>query len=266
MKSWAWMAMAAMLLGGGAGAQTLHPLPSMGLPWKAKPNGNDIARYYPDRAARAGQAGWTVIECQTEATGAMKSCQVLGEAPAGADFGAAGLALSRLFKLDADKMAPEVLAGGVVTIPIMLVMNGGPTMLRNDLAGGPSVLLTPSPKGATPCPTAAAPNQTCLSHRFIWAEAPTIVETASFVRAAAASPVTTTVICPIGGDMKLAGCMQAGTADPSQVVAMNGLLPLFKSPSEAQDKAPAKDGFILIQFDWPALKHAVETSVLTRAP
>lgn len=264
MKSWAWMVVAATLLSGTTNAQTLHALPSTGLAWRAKPNGNDIARYYPEKAQRAGLSGWTVIECLTEPTGDLKGCQVLGESPVGGEFGFAGLALSKLFKLDASKIAPEMLIGGVATIPIVLTFDGKPGALRNDLAGGPSVLLTPSATGATPCPTPTTPRQTCEPHRFAWAERPTIVETASFVRAAAASPATTAVICPIGADMKLHGCMKAGAADPSQTAAMNGLLPLFTAPPAAEDKALAKDGFVLVQFDWPALKHAVETSVLTR--
>jgi hypothetical protein len=264
MKRLMWLILAAQVLGGAASAQTLHPLPSRGLAWKAMPSANDITRYYPDKAQRAGLSGWAVIECLTETTGDLKSCQLLGEAPAGADFGAAALRLSRLFKLDVSKVAPETLSGGVVTIPIVLTLDGKPRGLRNDLAGGPSVLLTPSAKGATPCPTAAAPSQTCEPHRFEWAERPTITESAPFVRGAAGSPTLTAVICPIGADMKLSHCIQAGSADPTQVAAMNQLLPLFTAPPQAEDKALARDGFVLVQFDWPALKRAVETSVLTR--
>jgi hypothetical protein len=39
--------------------------------------------------------------------------------------------------------------------------------------------------------------------------------------------------------------------------------PLFTAPTEANDKASAKDDFILPRFGWLALEHAIETSVPT---
>ena len=258
------MLAAFLALSGAASAQALHLLAPTGAIWKTKPTGSDMARFYPDRAARAGLSGWAVIECLTETTGDLKDCQVLGEAPLKQDFGAAALKLSRLFKVDTAKITPEMLNGGVVAFPIVLTMDKAPPPLFNHRAGDPAVLLTPSTNGVTPCPTPAAPKQLCTPHRFTWAAAPMLVESAPFVRAAAASPASTALICPIGADMKLEHCMQAGPADPSQLEAMKGLLPLLTAPTQGEDNAPAKDGFVAIQFDWPALKHAVETSVLTR--
>jgi hypothetical protein len=252
------------LLGGPASAQALHAIPT-GFSWRLKPSGDDIARVYPNKARLENKFGWTVIECQTEPTGDIRDCLVLGESPAGYGFGEAGLKLARRFQLDTKKTAPTELTGGVVTIPIMMTMDGS-LPLRNTLAGDQSVLLSPSANGVTLCPTDVAPGQKCRSHRFVWATRPSLVETAPFVRSAGARPATTAVICPIGEDMRLRACTQAGPADPSQIAAMNGLIPLFAAPPQADDKTPAKDGFALIQFDWPALKLAVETSVLTKAP
>lgn len=261
--------MVAALLGGTASAQALHPLKPDGALWKTRPNADQMAEYYPAEARRKEVSGWSVIECQTQTTGDLKDCLVLGEAPAGLGFGAAGLKLSQYFKMDPRKASAEVLAGGVVTIPILMQTPDGArtqTPAFDVSAGQPSVLLTAAKGGNLPCPSSAAPTQTCIAHRFSWAAHPGIVETAPLIRAASASPETTRLICPIGADMKLTGCMLAGQADPSQIKAMDDLLPMFTAPTEAEDKAPAKNGFVLMQFDWPALKHAVETSVLTRQP
>ncbi len=268
-KSLAVTAVAAMLLNGGAHAQTLHPLPPMGLAWKMKPNADQMAKYYPPEAQRKERSGWTVIECQTEATGDMKACKVLGESSPDLGFGDAGLKLSQFFKLDANKVAPDLLTGGVVTIPIIMNVPTGvrsPVSSPDVLAGQPSVLLKPAKAGDFPCPTTAAPKQTCAPHAFYWAQHPDIGETAPFIRAAAASPATTKLICPIGADMKLVQCMLATSADASQLAAMDSLIALFTVPAQADDNAYAKGGFVLMQFDWPALKHAVETSVLTKQP
>lgn len=266
MKRCAWLALAMCCLAGIADAQALHPISPKGLPWRLTPSGNDIARYYPPAAERANLGGWTVVECLTQPTGKLDACKVLGEGPTGAGFGEAGLKLTRLFQLDLAKISPETLAGGVLAMPIILNIPGSPTPPRNDLAGEPSLVLTPAKGGKFPCPVADATDQTCNAHRFTWATRPGIAETAPFVRAAAATPASSSMICVIGDDQRLTGCQPYGPAAPAQAEAMTALAPLFALPSRADDKASTKGGFALIQFDWPALKHAVETSVLTKAP
>lgn len=259
--------MAAQFLGGAAGAQALHDVSAKGLVWRMKPSGNDMAAVYPQKAQSEERAGWAVVECQILPTGDLKDCQVLGEGPTDYGFGDAALKLAPKFKLDVRKNDPADLAGGVVAIPIILLTPvGAPYPNRDYLAGEPSALLTPAANGRAPCPTKAIPTQTCAVHRFSWATRPSLVETATLVRGAAAAPATTAVLCPIGEDMKLAHCTLTGPADPSQIAAMTGLIPLFTAPAEAEDKAAAKDGFVLVQFNWPSLHRAVETSVLTKTP
>lgn len=267
MKRWAWLALAAQCVAGIAGAQTLHPISPKGMPWRTTPSGNDIARHYPPGADRANIGGWTVIECLTQVTGKLEDCKILGEAPAGGGFGEAGLKLIRLFQVDLTKMPPESLAGGVLAMPIILnIPNGAPTPPRNDLAGEPSAVLKPAKAGKLPCPVTGAPDQVCAAHRFSWATRPGIAETAAFVRAAAAAPASSSIICQVGDDQRPTACQPYGPADQTQVEAMKALAPRFTLPPKAEDKTPTKDGFVVMQFDWPALKHAVETSVLTRQP
>lgn len=266
MRRWTWLVLAGAVLGGAAHAQDLHAIPSdpATLVWRTKPSGDDMAAVYPPKAQREEKAGWAIVECQTQASGDLTACRVLGEAPADYGFGAAALRLAPKFKLDPKKNDPAELAGGVVAIPIVLLTpTGAPVPPRDALAGDPSVLLTPSAKGAAPCPTETAPAQTCGVHKFTWAARPRLAETAVLVRSAAATPASTTVLCPIGEDMKLKGCSLTGPADPTQVTAMSGLIPLFTAPAQADDKAPTKDSFALVQFNWTSLKRAVEASALT---
>lgn len=252
---------------GAVSAQTLHPLEAKDIAWKKRPNADEMAGNFPAAARHQGLAGWVVIECLTEATGDLKACQVLGEAPANVGFGDAGLAMAQYFTLDPRKMTPELLAGGVLTIPLYMQTPDGaqrPMPPRTDLAGDPSALLLPSKGGNFPCPTAADPAQTCRAHTFAWRERPGRAATAPFVRAAAATPAMTAMLCPLGAEIKMDLCAPASPAEPSQIAAMNGLLALFKAPTETREKVSAKEGFALIQFNWPALKRAVDTSVWTR--
>lgn len=267
MKSWVWIALATALLGDAASAQTLHAIPSdpkATLVWRTKPNGNDIAAIYPQKAQREEKAGWAIVECQTQVSGDLKNCRILGEAPADYGFGAAAMKLMPKFKLDPKKNDPAELEGGVVAIPIVLLTpKGAPVPPRDALAGEPSVLLTPDANGSAPCPTPTAPAQTCGVHPFTWTARPRLSETAALVRGAAAAPASTTVICPIGADMKLKGCTLTGPADPSQVTAITGLIPLFTAPAQTDDKTSTRDGFALVQFNWASLKRAVDASALT---
>lgn len=270
MKSWVWIGVAAALLGGAASAQALHAIPSDpkgNLVWRMKPKAADIATIYPPKAQREEKAGWAIVECQTQASGDLTDCRVLGEAPADYGFGAAAMKLTPKFKLDPGNNDPAELAGGVVAIPIVLLTpTGAPVPPRDYLAGEPAVMLTPAPKGATPCPTASDPAQTCGAHKFIWDKRPRLAETAALVRAAGIAPASTTVVCPIGADMKLPRCQLIGEADPSQVAAITGLIPLFTAPAQTDDKQATQGGFALIQFNWASLKRAVEASALTKAP
>jgi len=267
MSRWSWLVLAAQMAVGGASAQTLHELPAKGVAWRSKPTGPDIAQIYPPKAEREAKAGWAVIECLTVETGDLKDCQVLGEAPAGYGFGDAGLKLAPKFKLDAKKVDPSLLKDSVIAIPIVLLTPvGAPVPLRDYLAGGPAALLTVAKNGrGAPCPTEAAPSQTCASHPFNWAERPSIVETAALVRSVGDSAAATAVLCDVGEDLRLRACAQFGSANAAELKAMADLIPLFTAPAEADDKTPTLNEKILIQFNWPALRHAVETSALTRS-
>lgn len=87
--------------------------------WSRKPNGDDMARYYPDRAQRLEIEGKATIRCTVTAKGLLQGCEVLSESPADAGFGDAALKLSKLFKMKPKTQDGAPVDGGEVTIPIV---------------------------------------------------------------------------------------------------------------------------------------------------
>lgn len=268
MARWILSAVAALAMGDVANAQALHEVTGKDIVWRAKPTGEDMATFYPPKAKLAEQAGWVILECLTAPAGDMKDCKVLGEAPANYGFGAAGLKLSSRFRIDVRKTDPAILAGGVVTIPIlMLTPTGAPLPPRDYRAGQPAALLTVAPAGAggIACATPSAPAQRCLMHPFEWATSPSLSESATLIRATSEGPPVTALLCTIRADLKLDGCNPLGAPNASQTAAMTGLIQLFSAPPEASDKTPMSGNPVLIRFNWAALKRAVETSILANA-
>ena len=85
--------------------------------WIRQPNGDDFARYYPDRAQRMNVGGKVTLHCQVAVNGTL-DCSVASEEPSDQDFGSAALKISKLFKMRPMARDGVPTAGGEINVPI----------------------------------------------------------------------------------------------------------------------------------------------------
>uniref|UniRef100_UPI002FDA61A5 energy transducer TonB n=1 Tax=Phenylobacterium sp. TaxID=1871053 RepID=UPI002FDA61A5 len=86
--------------------------------WARVPSGEEVARYYPDRAQRMGAEGRVVLSCSVTARGTLEGCSVVEETPSGQDFGNAAMRMTRLFRMRPRTADGQPVEGGTVRIPI----------------------------------------------------------------------------------------------------------------------------------------------------
>jgi hypothetical protein len=232
-----------------------------------RPSASEMSRYYPVEATNKNISGWAVVQCRVRADGLLKDCRLLGESPTGLQFGEMSLRMSRLFRVRPKSPEIDLLPGDVVTLPIIMAPldRGGPPPI-NYIAGRPSKLLTiaeqPGPR--TFACVAARPDVQCETHDFSWDDAPLLDATAALVRSAPAGIEHTTLNCGLDAARHLTGCKAFG-GDAAQTAAMLGLAELFVAPAEANDKTPMTKGRVVVEFDWPALRAALDAGILTAA-
>jgi TonB family protein len=85
--------------------------------WIRRPNGADLARFYPSAARIAGAHGAATAQCDVLANGHLANCSVIAESPTGLGFGDATLKLTSLFRMQVGPDGPPI-EGRRIKIPI----------------------------------------------------------------------------------------------------------------------------------------------------
>jgi hypothetical protein len=85
--------------------------------WVHLPSGDELTRYYPERAFRADVSGEATLQCIAAVDRHVSDCEVIQEGPEGGGFGVAALQLSPSFVID-----PSTCDGQYVGSTVILPM------------------------------------------------------------------------------------------------------------------------------------------------
>lgn len=93
--------------------------------WLSRPSGDQLAKTYPERAARLGVSGSVVLDCRVLPSGSVGTCDVISETPTDQGFAKAALSLGHLFRLKPRTEDGHAVDGGTIRIPVRFAIDQG---------------------------------------------------------------------------------------------------------------------------------------------
>lgn len=235
--------------------------------WKHRPNGQEFASLYPQKAQSPQKGGWAVVSCRAKADGALETCKIAAEAPAGLGFGASAVAMAeKYFKLEPRTKSGDAVDGGYVHIPIVYQGLGGAAEAPPRITykpARPAMLLTiaeqrDAQRGTFPCPTPETPQARCVAHEIFWKSEPDLEISAPILRGAGQTTGVSLLDCAVGDSGKLVNCQVQGEVTPGGRAAILELASKLEAPEKAIDKTPTAKGQLVAVFDWAAILKANE--------
>lgn len=246
------LGMALLLLGSQALASDVKGPLVADPDWDKRPSGDDVARYFPEKAMSRGIAGRALIACRVATDGYLHKCLVLDEAPADQNFGDASVRMAekRLFHMKPMSLMGRPVAGQVVFIPIFFVPPEATSAPSIDFRPGDNaLLLTPEGGGTVKCPTTALPAQMCKPHAVNWAEQPAFDE----VEAAGPLDGLTQLNCRIEAGGRLGDCRVLGLTSPAAVKAAQGIAGGLLAEPKTPDGTDSAGARVVVTLNWKRL-------------
>lgn len=221
--------------------------------WDKQPSGDDLSRYFPEKAMNRHIAGRALIACRVASDGYLQKCLILDEAPADQNFGDASVRMAekRLFHMKPMSLMGRPVAGQVVFIPVFFAppdATGAPPI--DFRPGDNALLLTPDAGGTVRCATAALPGQMCKPHAVAWADQPAFDE----VKAAGALDGVTQLNCQVEAGGRLDDCRILGLTSPAAVQAAQGIAGGLMAEPKAQDGTASAGARVVVTLNWKRLR------------
>jgi TonB family protein len=245
-----------------AGAQAAEPVRSILRPdWAQLPTGEEMAKYYPDRAMREQVSGKAILTCEVTAEGLLVACTAVETAPGGYGFDTAALALSATFRMKPATRDGKPVAGGAISIPMVFnAPEGSPIMLgdgpRGMRFGDGTIFLTKlKPSESAPDPQTVFDcfdgQGRCQMHPIVWTERPDSGVAADILRRSGQSAGLTVASCVIADDGRLRDCdLHGEVTTATAVAAAKEALALMRSAPRTSDGATAAGARVDVAFQW----------------
>jgi TonB family protein len=220
--------------------------------WAEKPTGEDMERFYPEKAKTEDRGGRATLTCTVTAEGTLVRCSVFDETPKDYGFGQAALSLSKMFRMKPKTVDGKAVNGGAITIPI--IFSVPPKM---ELGDGAIALIKIDPAATRPpansivtCPDRQGE---CQIQDVIWLSRPDAAQSARILANLDPGEEHTGAQCVIGSDGLLYACAFLGDGTPRAAAAARETIKLLRAAATTKDGASTDMVSIFVPFVWEEL-------------